>query len=52
MQKLKAGLSAVIDNDKKVIQKSRQIYWRNALIDAEDKPAINNDFLKFLNNDS
>ena len=49
IQKLKAGLSAIINDDKKVIAKSRQIYWRNAMIGSEPDQ---NEFFKFLDSEA
>ena len=53
-RKLKAGLSAVINNDKTILRRTKQIYMHSASVFSEcssDEAPQKNEFLEFVQTD-
>lgn len=52
VRKMEAGLSAVIENDPKLIQRTKDIYYTNQIVfsDSEEENSVkeSNDFYNFL----
>lgn len=57
VQKLKAAVAAIIDDDRKLLNKSKQLYLWNVALDTDSdeqsyrNSGSKNDFLKYMDKD-